>query len=353
MTRLCPQLLLQEAKNLLLDCPSLQEPDRAAQNIPGMNKVTPHHAPSSSRKFLYPAEIKHNFCADLPVWSAKYPKPSPASLLWPHGLNQVRPRCALTSLLEKPDTGKSSSGPCSAEYFPKIAWPTLSTAFVITMAFLFGYSGNETLSSAHMWVLLGAKSPAGKVRVRKENQELWNTNTPREGDTTNFWDILTISTAPENVPTALPALWELWDGTQEQKFICWNLDLCFFPSEWPRSARVSLFMRSWRSPHRHRAQAMCFSSILTRVPARHKAQNKILLIRDDYSKSAALAQPCSRSCAKWLVNKQICSLSAEWGIKIRFNFSTNPGIWHCQNNFLFESKSRLWVRQQKRTGNEI
>lgn len=116
---------------------------------------------------------------------------------------------------------------------------------------------------------------------------------------------------PEDVPTSLPALWELWDGTQEQKLICWNLYLCFFPSEWPRSARVSLFMRSWRCSRRHRAQAMCFSSILIQVPARHTAQNKILLIRDDYSKSVALAQPCSRSCAKWLVSKQIYSLSAE------------------------------------------
>lgn len=104
MTGLCPQLLLQEANNLLLDSPSLKQPDRVIQNIPGINKVTPHHAPSSPRKFLYFAEIKQNFCVDLLDRYASSLQPHPASPLKPHGLKQARPCCALAFLPKKPNT---------------------------------------------------------------------------------------------------------------------------------------------------------------------------------------------------------------------------------------------------------
>lgn len=180
-------------------------------------------------------------------------------------------------------------------------------------------------------------------------QELWNTNRPQEGAHHEpLWDI---STSPEDPHCpASPGRTLAWKVGAEVHLL--EFLFVFLAKRVAKVSRVSLFMSSWlSSPTQGPSNA--FSRALIQAPARHTEQNKTPLIRDNYSKSAARAQPCSRSCAKWVVNKQICSLSAEGGIKIRFNFSTNPGIWHCQNNFLFENNSRLWVRQQKRTGREI
>lgn len=104
----------------------------AAQNIPGINQVPPHHAPSSSRKFLYLAEIKQNFCADL------------------LGLNQERPRL---SFQRNQTVASSAQDLVQLNISPKnfltdTLWASVCASCGFPLWLLWEFSSNAPLSSS-------------------------------------------------------------------------------------------------------------------------------------------------------------------------------------------------------------